>query len=312
MKKIIIFLGIVSVSLLMSCKKSKMKRFPTIIEISASQLAPYTEASDLKIIFGSTEEFSAHTTEKLYNEYGYSYFGQYFESIEGDHWNNHGLGSAYHEGAITKEGDVFSIKIYWKHIHSFNEGEMKPWKDKMKLILLNENLGLNDPDYLYDNLTSPVLMKKEREIEVDLKPKKIYAWDLNDNTFKETGEKSKKTNTYYDPTSASSGTSNNSNAIIGTWMLLNSCTNSNNESIWFNFSSSGTGQSFSADCNNACPGNGVKFYFNYTSTSSTINVNWTSVDDYCGVVSDTPSPVVYSYSLSGDILTIDGLDYQKQ
>ena len=296
----------------MSCKKSKMKRFPTIIEISASQLAPYTEASDLKIIFGSTEEFSAHTTEKLYNEYGYSYFGQYFESIEGDHWNNHGLGSAYHEGAITKEGDLFSIKIYWKHIHSFNEGEMKPWKDKMKLILLNENLGLNDPDYLYDNLTSPVLMKKEREIEVDLKPKKIYAWDLNDNTFKETGEKSKKTNTYYDPTSTSSGTSNNSNAIIGKWVQVTACSNSAGEKNYFNFSSSSSGVIGQIDCNNSCSDGGVYTQFDYTVSGSNVSVTPKSVSDFCGTSPTLASPFTVPFSISGNTLTLDGTEFQKQ
>jgi len=163
-----------------------------------------------------------------------------------------------------------------------------------------------------DQDTNTILYNQDGVVITLLDEDKIACKNVNVISISIKGEKSKKTNTYYDPTSTSSGTSNNSNAIIGTWMLLNSCTNANNESIWFNFSSSGSGQSFSADCNNACPGNGVKFYFNYTSTSSTINVNWTSVDDYCGVVSDTPSPVIYTYSLSGDILTIDGLDYQKQ
>lgn len=310
-KKIIIFLWMVSVSLLMSCKKSKMKRFPTIIEINSSHLAPNTNASDLKLVFGSKEEFDANTIDKLYNESGYSYFGQSFESIEGDHWNNHGLGSAYHEGAITKEGDVFSIKIYWKHIHSFNEGEMKPWKDKMKLILLNENLGLNDPDYLYDNLTSPILMKKEGEIEVDLKPKKNYEWDLNDNTFKKTGEKPKKTKTYYDPTSTSSGTSNNSNPLNGKWSQVNACSNSAGERNYFNFISSSSGQIGQIDCNNACSGGGTFTKFDYSISGSNVTIIPKSVSDYCGVSPTLASSFTVPFTISGNILTLDGQDFEK-
>lgn len=110
----------------------------------------------------------------------------------------------------------------------------------------------------------------------------------------------------------------NCDGINGKWMLLNSCTNSNNESTWFNFTASetscvkGVGKSFAADCNSACIGLGVRFYYTWTSTSSTINITWTGVDDYCGISSNTPSPEVLNYSLSGDILNINGQDYQRQ
>src|SRR5690606_27061002 len=85
------------------------------------------------------------------------------------------------------------------------------------------------------------------------------------------------------------GNGNGNSSLIGKWMAVEGCTNKNNERNWFQFNANGTGKSFSADCNSKCTGYGVQFYYNWTSTSNSIKLNWTSVNDYCGVSSPTPN-----------------------
>ena len=291
-------------SLLMSCKKSKMKRFPTIIEISASQLPVGTNLEDLTLIFGQEEIIDDNTDLKLHTVIQLEPFGyvdKYIETLDhGPYPNLFDISEITSPTWMIKEDDKISFIVEWDS----NNEDIKPWKNEIKFILTNDNVDVWEADFSNHS----EFVKKEGEISVKLKPKKIYNWDLVSNSITETGEKSNKNDTYFETEESGSSSGN---SLSGKWMRTNSCTNSNNESTWFNFGST-TGQSFSADCNSACTGLGVKFYFSYTYTSNSILITWTSVDDYCGVSSDTPGPETLSYTLSGDILTINGQDYQKQ
>lgn len=103
-----------------------------------------------------------------------------------------------------------------------------------------------------------------------------------------------------------------SNGITGKWMNLSACSNANGESNYFEFFPSGSGHSFSADCNNSCQGFGIDFYYKWSTSGSTLTIQYNSVGDYCGVSSTTPSPDNLTYSLNGNILTINGIKYTRQ
>jgi len=106
-------------------------------------------------------------------------------------------------------------------------------------------------------------------------------------------------------------TDDGDNGLIGKWTQVGACLNSSGNGNSFTFSSGGSGNVFQADCNNACSGGGVRTNFNYSVDGSSVTITPTSVSDYCGVASNTPSPFTVSWSVSGDILTLDGQDFKK-
>ena len=94
--------------------------------------------------------------------------------------------------------------------------------------------------------------------------------------------------------------------LIGKWVLLSGCSNLNNEHIYFKFNSDGSGYIFNADCNNLCVGYGYYLYFDWEDNGNSVDLNYTSASDYCGVETATPNPETLNYTISGNQLTIGG------
>jgi len=103
-----------------------------------------------------------------------------------------------------------------------------------------------------------------------------------------------------------------SEKLVGEWMRSSGCINVNDEANYYRFNSNGSGYFFAADCSSACEDYGIYFYFDYTASSTTLNLDNNSVSDYCGYSSDTPPDESVSYSLSGDILIIGSNTYLRQ
>lgn len=100
-------------------------------------------------------------------------------------------------------------------------------------------------------------------------------------------------------------------SIVGSWEESNpSCTNSSGDGAIYQFSNS-TGSIFVADCNNYCTGLGYYLYFTYSISGSTINFTFTSNSGYCGDPGIVPGPSSGSFTLSGDILTMNGVSFDR-
>ena len=300
MKKLNIFLCILSVSLLMSCKKGKMKNFPTIIEISASQLPAGTNLEDLTLIFGQEEIIDDNTALKLHTVIQLAPFGyvdKYIETLEhGIYPNSFDISEINDPNWMIEEDDKISFIVEW----DANNEDIRPWKNEIKFILTNDNLDGREVDYSSYN----VLVKKEGEISVKLKPKKIYHWDLANNSIEETGGKSNRNDTYFEDES--------SNPLSGKWVQVTACSNSAGERNYFNFSSSSSGVIGQIDCNNSCSDGGVYTQFDYTVSGSNVSVTPLSVSDFCGTSPTLASPFTVPFSISGNTLTLDGTEFQKQ
>lgn len=128
------------------------------------------------------------------------------------------------------------------------------------------------------------------------KPGKIYDWVAG---------------YYNDPVLFDSSKDNGASSLTGKWMNLKSCKNANGNSNYFQFSSNGTGKFFSSDCNSTCTGYGITFNFKYSVSGSTLSLNYTKTDNYCGQPVSTPSPEKLSFSKSGNVLSINGVAYTK-
>jgi hypothetical protein len=102
----------------------------------------------------------------------------------------------------------------------------------------------------------------------------------------------------------------NSSNLVGKWQQINACTNSSGEANYFDFNYT-YGIVGQIDCDNACAGGGVYTNFSYTATENSVSVKPNSVSDYCGVTPTLASPYTVSYSISGDILTLDGEKFRK-
>lgn len=100
--------------------------------------------------------------------------------------------------------------------------------------------------------------------------------------------------------------------LVGTWMRASGCVNADGNANYYQFSEDGTGYFFASDCASACVSYGIYFYFDYTNTSSTINLMNTSVSDYCGISNDTPPDESVTYALYGDSLLIGSNMYGRQ
>jgi hypothetical protein len=149
----------------------------------------------------------------------------------------------------------------------------------------------------------------------DLKPGYWYKWETAEKTLENIGKIKKRIRDYekeQKELEKENIENNSSNPLVGKWMQMNECSNSSGESNWFIYNSDGRGQNKMVDCNSLCTGGGIKLYFNYTVSGNSINMNWTAADDYCGIENKIPSPTTYTYSLSGDILTINGLQFKRQ
>jgi hypothetical protein len=99
--------------------------------------------------------------------------------------------------------------------------------------------------------------------------------------------------------------------LQGRWnQLPTQCTNSNGDGNYFSFSSA-TGVVFQADCNSTCAGGGVSTSFNYSTSGSNVTITPTSVSTYCGETAAAPAAFTVPYSISGNILTLDGQDFER-
>lgn len=103
--------------------------------------------------------------------------------------------------------------------------------------------------------------------------------------------------------------SNQSN-LVGKWQQISACTNSSGEANYFDFNYT-YGTIGQIDCDNSCAGGGVFTSFSYTATENSVSVTPSSVSDYCGVTPTLASPYTVSYSISGDILTLDGESFKR-
>jgi hypothetical protein len=142
------------------------------------------------------------------------------------------------------------------------------------------------------------------ETEIRLKPRRVYEWNLSTNEFKDTGEKTDKKET--------SSNSNSSNPLSGKWVQVTACSNSAGEKNYFNFSSSSSGVIGQIDCNNSCSDGTVYTQFDYTISGSNVSITPLSVSDFCGISPTLASPFTVPFSISGNTLTLDGTEFQKQ
>ena len=112
--------------------------------------------------------------------------------------------------------------------------------------------------------------------------------------------------------SGGGGSGSGGSSIIGKWnQTPQDCTNSSGEGNSFTFGSS-SGTVFQADCNSTCTGGGISTSFTYSISGSNITISPTSVSEYCGVEADTPAPFTAPFSINGNILTLDGQDFEKE
>jgi hypothetical protein len=99
--------------------------------------------------------------------------------------------------------------------------------------------------------------------------------------------------------------------LIGQWVDLNGCVNSNNEQAIFNFRGDGTGFFFSTDCNSTCKDGGVYLYFDWTDNDGSVTLTYTGNNTYCGKETNLPSPNTLNYTLNGNKLEIGGAMWTK-
>ena len=287
MKRIKILILLLVMLSFLGCKKKRFEARNTIIRLILP--SGYEDFFKIKELFFTEnksleDDGSVVEMEGDYNIYQFSGFKDIdFNSAE----------------------DVIEIEINWEDYDNTSNASIDPWKKMYFALLRSEYWTEEGVKTLFTTAdgNGGGFYEIVAEQSVKLKAGRIYEWDIENNEFIDTKEKTDKKN--------NSSSSSEGNGISGKWMLMGACVNANNESTWFNFES-GSGQSFSSDCNSACAGLGVKFFFDYTITNSSINITWTSVNDYCGVSSDTPAPETLTYTLSGDILTINGQNYQRQ
>ncbi|MDX1350809.1 MAG: hypothetical protein R3279_11200 [Putridiphycobacter sp.] len=291
---------------LSGCRKARFKTTPTIIRITNIETYLYHPRLIIgeKSVIESLKSSSSVTFwDKVYQ----------FDFVDAFNENVYYVGntsSAGYSGAsssvpfeMDNDNHTLTLTIDWNNSSSGEKviNKVNP-KNELSFILIHETSNYSDFDFsIYEN---PKYFQKAKligEIDGVIKPRHIYEWNMTEDTFEDTGEKYSKNSTKNDQ----------ENDLIGKWSAVNSCENANGQSNYFHFQSGGSGTSFSADCANACPGYGVKFHFNWTATNNEIKINWTGVDDYCGVSSNTPDPETISYSLSGSTLTLNGVDYQK-
>jgi hypothetical protein len=186
----------------------------------------------------------------------------------------------------------FALRIEWDKYPSID-----PTK-KLRFLLVDEGGVSSD----YSSEGRKIIMQ-----HVDkLKPKYKYFWweDLfgNDGLLDE----------YNSSSNNSNSTSSTSNTPLGgKWVQIGACSNSSGQSNYFNFSSSSSGQIGQIDCADACAGGGTFTQFDYSISGSNVTITPKSVSDYCGVSPTLASPFTVPFSISGNILTLDGQDFEK-
>jgi hypothetical protein len=212
----------------------------------------------------------------------------------------------------VSETETLVITIDWEDLEVessdiYNYTGFRPWKP-MFLSLCASEYYTEDDDRAMSLISLSGLGSGfgasrygiMNEVEVKLKPGHIYAWNTKDNTFEDTGEKTDKKS------------KDGSDQLVGSWKEIEGCSSPSGKNNTFTFSSGGGGNFFNVDCDAVCPGSGVNFGFSWKVNDSNLSLNYTTVSEYCGVQADVPSPDSFSYSISGDILTVQGIDYQKQ
>ncbi len=101
-------------------------------------------------------------------------------------------------------------------------------------------------------------------------------------------------------------------SLLGRWnQLPTACTNTNGDGNYFNFTSESSGLVFQADCNSSCAGGGVTTSFNYSTQNSSVTITPTQVSTYCGQTAPVPAAFTVPYSISGDVLTLDGQEFER-
>tara|TARA_R110002049_G_scaffold232982_2_gene405757 strand:- start:20558 stop:22039 length:1482 start_codon:yes stop_codon:yes gene_type:complete len=108
---------------------------------------------------------------------------------------------------------------------------------------------------------------------------------------------------------------NETNAIIGKWSQIsgNYGTNKNGVSNYFYFGPNGQGYTFVPDTSNRCPGYGVKTHFKYNTSNSNISLSYTKQDPYCGTSGNVQGKSASaSYRISGNVITISGIQFKRQ
>jgi len=102
-------------------------------------------------------------------------------------------------------------------------------------------------------------------------------------------------------------------SIVGKWMQTNSCSNVDGISNTWEFFSNGTCKFFAADCNSVCAGYGFFIDLDWSVSGSSLTTQQTAVGTYCGnTVPPKADPVTDSYSIDGNILTLNGNTFEKQ
>lgn len=101
-----------------------------------------------------------------------------------------------------------------------------------------------------------------------------------------------------------------SSSIVGKWEQVNGCSNSSGATNYFdfNFTYGTVGQ---IDCDSRCSGGGVYTSFNYTVSGGSVRIEPTRVSQYCGVQATVPPAFDATFSISGNILTLDGQQFRR-
>ncbi len=206
----------------------------------------------------------------------------------------------------TSETQTMIITLDWEDI-GISNGEksgFKPWKPLFLALCASEYYTEDDDRAMeFANLTMGYYNSSKygimNEIETKIKPGHIYAWNTKDNTFEDTGDKTDKKD------------KDGSGKLVGTWKEVSGCSAPSGKKNTFTFSSGGSGTFFNVDCNAICSGSGVNFGFKWDADDSNLALNYTSVSEYCGVQEDVPDADSFSYSISDDILTVQGIDYKR-
>lgn len=178
------------------------------------------------------------------------------------------------------------LRISWAD-HTY----LNPTK-KLRFLLVNEAQGSGSQE---------IIMQSTKK----LKPRGWYFWE-DDQTFGE-GVRFNE----YDKKVPKDESGDSNNPLSGKWSQIGACSNNSGERNYFNFSSSDSGEIGQIDCNNQCAGSGTYTQFDYSISGSSVTITPQSVSDYCGITPTLASPFTVPFSISGNILTLDGQDFEK-
>lgn len=189
----------------------------------------------------------------------------------------------------------YDLRIDWDDYISYVDPT-----EKLRFLLIDQGGNPSDPGFSAGG--RKIIMQSVK----NLKPRGWYFWEIDD-TFGE----GTRFNEYDKKVPKPDNNSSSNNPLSGKWNQVGACSNLSGQRNYFNFSSSSSGEIGQIDCADACAGGGTFTQFDYSISGNNVTITPKSVSDYCGVSPTLASPFTVPFSISGNILTLDGQDFEK-